>query len=162
MFCKNCGTRNDGQSFCTNCGAKLDNSSIDNNRHNEINKEEYSQNTMSPNGLEMNVQQALNETAQTTNQTNQMNNSYIDKAVNPDMTKWAVLSVVIPSIAIFLYMFIGLSFILAIIIAGVGFDFAKKGKMGNKKLAIVGQVLNGILVLLAVIILILNLITAFN
>ena len=174
MFCKNCGTRNDGQSFCTNCGAKLDNLNIDNSKYNEINKEESSQNTKSPNGLEMDTQQAIKESSQTTNQinnnyinkptnsdikTNQINNSYIDKAVNPDMNKWAVLSIVIPSIAIFIYMFIGLSFILAIIIAGVGFDFAKKGEMANKQLAKIGKILNGILVGIAIIMLIWQLVT---
>ena len=71
------------------------------------------------------------------------------------MKKWAILSIIIPAIAIVWYLFIGLSVYIAVIIASVGFSFAKKGEVSDKKLALVGKILNGILVGLAIVMLIL-------
>lgn len=80
----------------------------------------------------------------------------INKAVNPKMTKWAILSIIIPIVAIIWYIFIGLSFYIAVLIAIAGFEFARKGELANKKLAIAGKVLNGILCGLAIVMLILT------
>lgn len=91
-----------------------------------------------------------------------LTSDYVQDAVNPNMKKWAVWSVVIPAIAIFLYMFIGLSVYMAIFIAVVGFSFAKKGELGDRKLATVGKVLNGILTGLAIVMFVILLITSFT
>ena len=74
------------------------------------------------------------------------------------MKKWAILSIIVPVVAIIWYIFIGLSFYLAILIAAAGFEFANKGEMADKKLAIIGKIANGILVGMAVVTLILQLI----
>lgn len=134
MFCTKCGMQNNnGEKFCKNCGVLLDNN------------------------------EKLQPTNNVSNQNQQYSNSnvgldpnYINQAVNPNMKKWAILSVVIPIIAIIWYIFIGLSFYLAILIAAAGFEFARKGEMANKKLAIAGKVANGVLVGLAIIMLILQ------
>ena len=52
--------------------------------------------------------------------------------------------------------------VVAIILAAAGFGFAQKGEMANKKLAIIGKVLNGILAGMAIVMFILQLINAFN
>lgn len=87
--------------------------------------------------------------------------NYVNRAVNPNMKKWAILSIVVPVVAIIWYIYIGLSFYLAILIAAAGFGFAQKGEMSNVKLATIGKVANGILVGLAVVMLILQLIGVF-
>ena len=63
-----------------------------------------------------------------------LDQNYIDKAVNPNMKKWAILSVVVPAVAIIWYWFIGLSFYIAIMLSAAGFGFDQKGEMANKKL----------------------------
>lgn len=81
--------------------------------------------------------------------------AYMEESINPNMRKWAVLSIVIPVVAIIWYIFIGLSFYIAVLIASVGLSFAKKGEMADAKLAKIGTVLNYILMIIAVIMLIL-------
>lgn len=81
---------------------------------------------------------------------------------NSKANKYAIFSIIIPVVAIIWYAFIGLSFYLAIIIASIGFGFAKKGEVANKKCAIIGNVLNGILCGLAIVIFIIKLILVFS
>ena len=92
--------------------------------------------------------------------TNGTDPNYVNKAVNPNMKKWAILSIIVPVIAIIWYIFIGLSSYLAILIAAAGFGFAKKGEMANKKLATIGKVANGTLTGLAIVMFILQLLKA--
>ncbi len=91
-----------------------------------------------------------------------LNTDYVQNAINPNMKKWAILSVIVPTSAIIWYRFIGLSFYIAIFIAATGFEFAQKGEMTNKKLATIGKVLNGILCGMAIVMLILQLINVFT
>ena len=170
MYCSKCGSQNlNGDKFCKTCGTLLEN-----NQPQSVNN--FSSQIQQPvnNGM---MEQPINNYQQTTNQQamyNQTSNSqyqnsnggldpnYISQAVNPNMKKWAILSIVIPVIAIIWYWFIGLSFYLAIVIAAAGFSFAEKGKMSNKTLATIGKVLNGILCGLAVVMFILQLIATLG
>ena len=139
MFCTKCGTQNNnGERFCKNCGVILENA----------------QTPQQPNNIN-------NGNQQYSNMNGGLDPNYVNQAVNPNMKKWAILSIVIPVVALIWYMFIGLSFYLAIFIAAAGFGFAQKGEMANKKLATIGKVANGILVGLAVVMFILQLITTF-
>ena len=95
------------------------------------------------------------------NQNGNLDSNYVQNAVNPNMKKWAILSIVVAVAGLVWYWFIGLSFYLAILIAAAGFGFAQKGEMADKKLATVGKVANGILVGMAVVMFILQLIGAF-
>ena len=140
MFCKNCGTQNNSnERFCKNCGTLLENGQIS----------QQANNTGSQN-------------QQYTNMNGKLNSNYVNQAVNPNMKKWAILSVVIPVAAIIWYMFVGLSFYLAIFIATAGFGFAQKGEMADKKLATIGKIANGILMGLAIVMLVLQLIGIFE
>lgn len=139
MFCIKCGTQNNnGERFCKNCGIILESA-------------QTSQQSSNIN----------NQNQQYSNMNGSLNPNYVNQAVNPNMKKWAVLSIVVPVVAIFWYMFIGLSFYLAILIAAAGFGFAQKGEMADKKLATMGRIANGILVGMAVVMLILQLIVVF-
>ena len=139
MFCTKCGTQNNNsERFCKNCGVILENA----------------QTPQQPNNIN-------NGNQQYSNMNGGLDPYYVNQAVNPTMIMWAILSIVIPVVAIIWYLFIGLSFYLAIFIAAAGFGFAQKGEMANKKLATIGKVANGILVGLAVVMFILQLITAF-
>ena len=99
---------------------------------------------------------------QYTNTNGNLDSNYVNKAVNPNMKKWAILSIVVPVVGIIWYWFIGLSFYIAVLIAAAGFGFAQKGEMSNKKLATIGKVCNGILLGMAIIVFIINLILVFN
>ena len=133
MFCSNCGTQNSqGEMFCHECGMRLENTSQ--------------------------PQAGSQQNMQYSNNTGTLNQAYIDKAVNPNMKIWAILSIIIPAVAIIWYWFIGLSFLLAIVIAGMGISFAQKVEMADKKLATIGKVLNGALFGLAIVMFILTLI----
>lgn len=180
MNCQKCGTLNmSGERFCKNCGCILENVSqqqvssqpqqfvsqqpqeqpyaqtnmnanVDNqqNMNNNVNYQQpmYGNNMNDNNGQNMN---------------SNLNSNYVQQAVNPNMKKWAILSIVVPVAGMIWYWFIGLSFYLVIIIAAAGFSFAQKGEMADKKLAVVGKVLNGMLCAMAIIMLILQLISAF-
>ena len=139
MICSNCGTQNNqGEMFCSKCGMRLEQQPINYQTDQQNGNMQYSNNNGIP------------------------NQNYIDKAVNPKMTKWAILSIIVPIAAIIWYWFIGLSFYIAIFIAAAGFGFAQKGEMSNKKMAIIGKVLNGILAGMAIVILIVQLIEIFK
>lgn len=139
MYCSKCGFQNmSGERFCKNCGTLLENNQP---QHpvNYINSQEE--------------QTVYNQQYQNDNVN--LDSNYINQVVNPNMKKWAILSIVVPVVGIIWYWFIGLSFYLAIAIAMVGFSFAKKGEVADKKLATIGKVLNTILCIMAVIMLIL-------
>lgn len=182
MNCSNCGTPNvSGERFCKNCGCVLNsqqpvgmgqpnNTQVQQFPNQQSQDQVYSQQqpgqvnaqtNMNINGS--NQQQMYNNQNATINQNNygNLDPNYVEKAVNPNMKKWAILSVVVPIAGMIWYWFIGLSFYLAIFIAAAGFGFAQKGEMANKKLAIVGKVLNGVLCAMAIIMLIIQLIGAF-
>lgn len=173
MFCSKCGFQNNqGEMFCKQCGTRLDNGTQQQAQPNNTNQYIQPQQSSQP---DMMQQQPMNNQQYQQPQQNinpQVSNNYsnsgtldqnsIDKAVNPNMKKWAILSVVVPAVAIIWYCFIGLSFYIAMILAAAGFGFAQKGEMANKKLAIIGKVLNGILAGMAIVMFILQLINAFN
>lgn len=167
MYCGSCGNQNiNGEKFCKNCGTILDNrqAQVNSNIQQSINQniKEQSVNEQYINNQQMYQncnQQTYNQQYQNNN--GNLNENYINQAVNPDMKKWAILSVVIPTVAIVWYFFIGLSFYIAIAIAGAGFSFAEKGKMADPKLAKIGKVLNVVLMIMAFAVLIMNLILAF-
>jgi len=101
-----------------------------------------------------------NQPQQTINNTNgQIQQSMnIDKAVNPNMKIWAILSIIVPIIGILWFWFIGLSLYLAILIACVGYVFSDKGKVSNKKLSNIGNLLNGIFIGMVIVVFTLNII----
>lgn len=151
MFCSKCGFQNNqGEMFCKNCGTRLENN----------NQQQAPQN---PTNQFIQPQQNVNPQVSNNYSNNgTLSQNYIDKAVNPNMKKWAILSVVVPAVTIIWYWFIGLSFFIAIMLAAAGFGFAQKGDMANKKLATIGKVLNGILAGMAIVLFILQLINEFN
>lgn len=166
MFCSKCGLQNNqGEMFCKQCGTRLENNNQQVQQSNQFIQPQQNLNNNQPDLMQqpMNNQQNINPQVSNNYSNNgTLNQNYIDKAVNPNMKKWAILSVVVPVIAIIWYMFIGLSFYIAIMLAAAGFSFAQKGEMANKKLATVGKVLNGILAGMAIVMLILQIITVFN
>lgn len=158
MYCSKCGTQNlSGGNFCKNCGCLLDNSQQEQQVNNMDNQN--NQMTQPINNISQPInQQQMN--GQYQNSTN-VNQNYVNQAVNPNMKIWAILSIVIPLAGMIWYWFIGLSFYLAIFIAAVGFGFAEKGKMADKTLTIIGKVCSGVLVGMAVVMYILNIIGIF-
>lgn len=174
MFCSKCGFQNNqGEMFCKQCGTRLD-SGVQPEQVQQNNTNQFIQ-PQQTNQPDMMQQQSMNNQQYQQPQQNvnpQVSNNYfnngtlsqdyIDKTVNPNMKKWAILSVVVPAVAIIWYWFIGLSFYIAIMLAAAGFGFAQKGEMANKKIAVIGKVLNGILAGMAIVMFILQLISAFN
>lgn len=159
MFCSKCGMQNtNGERFCKNCGCLLENSNQQVQQFQ--NQQQFQYNGTNNN---MNMGQPVNNQNTTGFQNNGgLDSNYVENAVNPDMKKWAILSVVVPIAAIIWYWFIGLSFYLGIAIAAAGFGFAQKGEMANKKLATAGKVLSGILAGLSIVMLVLQLIALFT
>lgn len=132
MYCSKCGfLNNNGEKYCKNCGVLLEENQVQQPTTNNVDNQQFQNNT------------------------GNLSSTYVNNAINPNMKKWAILSIIIPAIAIVWYLFIGLSVYIAVIIAAVGFSFAKKGEVSDKKLALVGKILNGILVGLAIVMLIL-------
>ena len=132
MYCSKCGfLNNNGEKYCKNCGILLEENQVQQPTTNNVDNQQFQNNT------------------------GNLSSTYVNNAINPNMKKWAILSIIIPAIAIVWYLFIGLSVYIAVIIASVGFSFAKKGEVSDKKLALVGKILNGILVGLAIVMLIL-------
>lgn len=162
MYCSKCGTQNlNGERFCKNCGCILENNQQVNNMNNQNAQMAQPLNNMNQTTNQQTVynQQQMNGQYQNNTAVNQ---NYVNQAVNPNMKKWAILSIVVPVAGIICYFFIGLNLYLAIFIAATGFGFAEKGKMADKKLATIGKVCNGILVGMAVVMFVLNLILEFN
>ena len=173
MLCTKCGAENNAnERFCRNCGNLIAEQQFQNNQQfggQQVNNN-YNQQNMNQSQTNYNQQQTTNYGQQTANNNQQtyMNNqngnldsNYVQNAVNQNMKKWAILSIVVAVAGLVWYWFIGLSFYLAILIAAAGFGFAQKGEMADKKLAIVGEVANGILVGMAIVMFILQLIGAF-
>lgn len=145
MFCNKCGRIiEEGAKFCGKCGTPV---SIPTN--NIINDQTNS----NENVENLNKQQDLNQNYNQINSNyynNQSNQNY-DNIVNPDMKKYAIGSIVIPVISIIVYWYIGLTTYLAALLAGIGFGFAKKGRLYSKTLSTIGYILNGILVGMAIL-----------
>jgi preprotein translocase subunit SecF len=172
MNCSKCGSQNAiGERFCKNCGCLLENNvqqqtQSSNQQFMGQNPEQnVAQNQMNGNVSQQPVYNNMYN-GQNNNNTQQGNygnlsQNYVNNAVNPNMKKWAVLSIIVPSVAIIWYIFIGLSFYLAVLIAAAGFGFAQKGEMADKKLATIGKVLNGILFGMACVMLVITLISTF-
>lgn len=144
--------------FVKNCGTLLENNQPQQSANNMNGQVQQPMNNVNP--ATQQFQQPMNQ--QYSNNNTGLDPKYIEQAVNPNMKKWAVLSIVVPIAGIIWYFFIGLNLYLAIFIAATGFEFAEKGKIADKKLATIGKVCNGILVGMAVVMFILNLILAFN
>lgn len=135
MFCNKCGRIiEEGAKFCGKCGTPV---------------------SVPVNNI-INSQSNINERVENSN--NQLNQNYYnneqnqnyDNIVNSDMKKYAIGSIVIPVISIIVYWNIGLSIYIAILLAILGFNWAKKGRLYNKTLSTIGYVLNGILVGMAI------------
>lgn len=140
MFCNKCGRIiEENTKFCGGCGTPVP---IQNNIQPNIN---ISQNVQQDTVINQNYEQS-----QTNPIYNEPYQNY-DNIVNPSMKKYAILSIVIPAISIFLYLFVGLSVRIAIFLSCLGFIFAKKGNLYSKKLAKIGYVLNTILVVISII-----------
>lgn len=141
MFCSKCGRIiEENTKFCGGCGTPVPAYNNTMSQENVIqNKEEQNYNTYVDQGQ---VQ---------TNYYNQAYQNY-DNVVNPSMKKYAILSIVIPAVSIFVYLFIGLTVYIAILLSALGFNFAKKGALYSKKLSKIGYILNTILIVMAVLV----------
>lgn len=158
MYCSKCGTQNmNGERFCKNCGTLLENSQSQQQVNNMNGQFQQPMNNVNP--ATQQFQQPMNQ--QYSNNNGGLAPKYVDQAVNPNMKKWAILSIVVPVVGIIWWWFIGLNLYLAIFIASTGFGFAEKGKMANKKLATIGKVCSGVLVGMAVVMVVLQLIEIF-
>lgn len=173
MYCSKCGSQSvNGERFCKNCGTLFENNQPQQSVNN-MNGQAQQQINNGMMGQPMYNQQPMNngnpatqQFQQSMNQQYSNNNSgldpkYVEQAVNPNMKKWAILSIVVPIAGIIWYWFIGLNLYLAIFIAATGFGFAEKGKMANKKLATIGKVCSGVLVGMAIIMFVLQIIGIF-
>lgn len=120
MFCSKCGSENvNGSKFCKKCGWLLENAQQN---------------------LDNNYQGYTNQSGITINQ------EYINNAVHPNMKKWAIISVIAPSVGLFMTFFTGISLYVFVFLITLGFTSAKKGKTSNEKLASTGKILCWILV----------------
>lgn len=136
MFCNKCGRKvEEGSKFCSSCGA-----AINNNQSSVIQS----------NLKNINEGDDTSTTTKTINSENQFNESY-NNIINPNMTKYAIASVAIPTVAIIIYWYIGLPVYVALIFGGLGYECAKKGKEANKTLSTIGYILNSILVIISII-----------
>ncbi len=75
-------------------------------------------------------------------------NQNIEK--NNSTKNYSIFSIIVGSIGIICGLIVGMSLLLSIVISNFGFTLAKKGYDENKKLSIVGYVLNGILLILGI------------
>jgi len=141
MFCTKCGSQNaNGERFCNKCGCLLENNQPQ-QPVNNMNAQQPMNNYQQPMN---NYQQPMNQ--QYTSNNGNLNPNYVNQAVNPNMKKWAIFSIIIPIIGFLWFLFIGIPIWIAVALAATGFSFAEKGKMASKKLSTTGKVLNGIFV----------------
>lgn len=129
MFCSKCGIQlKSGEKFCSHCGYLIEN-----------NDQEVEQKIFENNNIKSgNINSSAN-------------------AVNPNMKKWAVLSIVIPIVSIIWYWYIGLSIYMAMLFAAIGLNFSKKGELADKKLSNIGRICNYILIVITILMFIINL-----
>lgn len=141
MFCNKCGRKiEENTKFCSECGEPVQNYVKQNENIEALNTQQnYNENKNNENYEQTQVNANNNKASQN-----------YDNIVNPSMKKYAVLSIIIPAISIFAYIFIGLTVSIAVLLSILGFSFAAKGALYSKKLSKIGYVLNTILVLMAV------------
>ena len=173
MYCSKCGSQNiNGERFCKNCGILLENNQPQQSVNNMNGQAQqpinngmmgqamYNQQPMNNgNPATQQFQQPMNQ--QYSNNNGSLDSKHVEQAINPNMKKWAILSIIVPVAGIIWYWYIGLSLYLAIFISATGFGFAEKGKMANKKLATIGKVCSGVLVGMAIIMFVLQIIGIF-
>lgn len=137
MYCKKCGKLiEENAKFCGGCStpAPIQNDlqkSENIYQNNNINSENYNQTKINSN---------YNPTYQN-----------YDNIIRPNMKIYAICSIVIPVISLIVYYYIGISVSIAFFLSALGFNFAKKGKMYNNVLSIIGYILNGLLLGLAIL-----------
>ena len=166
MICSKCGNQNTPNDlFCTKCGNKLESGTPQqlNNGQSPFSQPEVGQ-PVAGEAAPV-TQSTINPTM--TNEQVQVPQQVIpqpasNEQVNSDMKIWAVLSVIIPAVAIVWYYFIGMSVILAIIFAAMSLAFAKKGAVADSKLAKIGKILSYILIGLAIVMFIVQLLMVMN
>lgn len=148
MFCNKCGRLiEENTKFCGGCGTAIP---VQNNVQQNTNVTPNVQTSNIPqenNNPNLNNESFVNSGANANNAQAYQN---YDKIINPSMKKYAIFSVVIPAISIFVYWNIGLTSYIAILLAILGFNFAKKGRMHSKTLSTIGYILNSILVAMAI------------
>ena len=125
MFCNKCGRiLEENTKFCGGCGTPI-------SFHNNIQQNTVVTKNNNPNQNNLNY--------------NQTYKNY-DNIIHQNMKKYAIASIIIPIISIIIYWNIGLSIYIALLLSGLGFSCAKKGKLYNKTVSTIGYVLNGILI----------------
>ncbi len=157
MKCPRCGAEVAlGEKFCKTCGNLIVNNEVPNSQiNNEMPKENP---TISNNQYNnMNVNETVNTNWQNQESVNSSNNQTID----PNSKKIAIISIIIPIVAIIIWWFIGLSFLFAVILVGAGFGLSERAKAGEPKLAMIGKILNIIFLIFTIIMFILNVIGTF-
>lgn len=137
MYCKKCGKLiEENAKFCGGCGTPAP-------IQNDLQKSE-------------NIYQNNNINSGNYNQT-KINSNYnptyqnYDNIIRPNMKIYAIGSIVIPVISFIVYYCKGISVSIAFFLSALGFSFAKKGKMYNNVLSIIGYILNGLLLGLAIL-----------
>lgn len=166
MFCSKCGYQNNqGEIFCKQCGIRLESNAQQVQQQDQVIQPQQNMSNNQSDLMQQSINNQQSDNFQVSNNysdNGSLNQNYVDNVVNPNMKKWAILSIVVPVIAFIWYFLIGLSFYIAIMLVAVGFSFAQKGEMSNKKLAIVGKILNGIFAGMVILTLLLQLIIAFT
>ena len=148
MFCKKCGYFiEDNSKFCTHCGSKIDNITDDNVN---TNLQQTITNNTQTKSDDINVAQQNNLKSNISQKQNNTSSNYIN-SLNKNAKIYAILSIATPAVSLFIYFFIGLSFIMAILLVAIGFDFTKKSYGYNAKMTNISIVLNIILAITAVL-----------
>ena len=138
MNCSKCGYSNQiDDRFCKNCGSPLENNHLQETTNNINNQ-------------------------QINNSNGSLDSNNINKALTPNMKKWAILSIILPVIAIIWYWFIGLNTYSAVVIVALGFEFARRGDLTNRNLSTIGRVFNFILIGMTILMFIMKLAIELN
>ena len=99
MYCSKCGSQNvNGERFCKTCGSLLENNQPQQPVNNMNGQLQQPMNNQQPvnnvNPATQQFQQPMNQ--QYSNNNGGLDPKYVEQAVNPNMKKWAILSIVVP------------------------------------------------------------------
>lgn len=150
MFCKSCGFRNSEEAqFCQNCGKPLD--KVQPTVNPQPTMPQQSTPTQQPITQQpVQPQQGYQQQAPNYNYQAVNNNQYENNA-----QMYAILGLVIPIAAFLISWFIGIGLIWSILLAGLGFEFSRRGESYNKTLSTIGKILSIVYVVFAIAIFVL-------
>ncbi len=152
--CSNCNANYQVGGYCANCGTLLtevinnDNPSLNQMNFNTQNNVQH--NDPLSNGYANNITDNNQNVALNNYNQNTTNNNF-NSVVKKDDKKYAIISIIIGALAIFIYIFVGLSVWLALIICSIGISLANKSKNSSPSLSKAGVIINTILGVIAII-----------